>query len=729
MYFFLNRDKENRATLVIDGIKIGRVHFREHDAWLSPYNNLTLKNKEELEKLGLFVEKNDTNHTFPIKVFISSCDEKEIASILKKAFCEFEDECKRFIDGINLPAGVVAKQFNGMNRVHFKYYSEGFAVIDMNKHNYNLATREEYFKAIGYHNYEITDNLGPNHALVRHIEYDNTRLLNELFDYIASVTEPSNNDEYEEAFNLIEKKPLSQLENLIMAFKNKIKEYQADYEELESLRKVFVDYYNMKRLMEMQKEDYVVGLVRHDTFCYRLESELNRLGDIHNATAKKFGLYYGTLGDDQVGKYHLAPEFGKDINAGFDEIKKEIVYLRMAGDSNNYDKIRECKLSPLLRGKILSTFFPEKYLAIFSKEHLMYFLTKLGLKNTSDDVLDMQVQLINWKKSQELLKKLNNYLFIRFLYASFGRPLEKDSNAQDQRDKEYPQDFVSKINITTSQWKDLLRDPKVFREKDLELIRRFYISDNHAATCYDLGAQDGVSPSTYIKPVVALARRVQDKMSVPPIFGTNGKETWWRILFWGRYREDGHFEWKVRPELAKAVEALYPEFDVYEINDEEDEKLVTDLKHARFVNVRNDFEYEGMPKEKPSAIYVSGHKTYPRDRQTAINALVHARYLCEIDNAHITFIRRNSDKPYTEPHHLVPLAFYDEFDVSLDIEENIVSLCSNCHNQIHYGKDAGVLLKKLYNERKDVLKKAGINITFNRLLSMYGIQSSEDEEK
>ena len=75
------------------------------------------------------------------------------------------------------------------------------------------------------------------------------------------------------------------------------------------------------------------------------------------------------------------------------------------------------------------------------------------------------------------------------------------------------------------------------------------------------------------------------------------------------------------------------------------------------------------------------------------------------------------------------MAFSDEFDVSLDIEENIVSLCSNCHNQIHYGKDAEALLKKLYDERKDALKKAGIIITFKRLLSMYNIQSSDDEEE
>ena len=104
----------------------------------------------------------------------------------------------------------------------------------------------------------------------------------------------------------------------------------------------------------------------------------------------------------------------------------------------------------------------------------------------------------------------------------------------------------------------------------------------------------------------------------------------------------------------------------------------------------------------------------------SINALAHANYLCEINSDHPTFIRKNSGKNYTEPHHLVPMAFSEQFNVSLDVEENIVSLCSNCHNQIHYGADADKLIEKLYEERKDALASVGIIITLEQLLSMYG---------
>ena len=72
-----------------------------------------------------------------------------------------------------------------------------------------------------------------------------------------------------------------------------------------------------------------------------------------------------------------------------------------------------------------------------------------------------------------------------------------------------------------------------------------------------------------------------------------------------------------------------------------------------------------------------------------------------------------------EAHHLIPMEYYNNFDVSIDVEENIISLCSNCHREIHHGKDASVIVKKLYEQRKHYLQKAGIDISLNQLLVWY----------
>ena len=130
-------------------------------------------------------------------------------------------------------------------------------------------------------------------------------------------------------------------------------------------------------------------------------------------------------------------------------------------------------------------------------------------------------------------------------------------------------------------------------------------------------------------------------------------------------------------------------------------------------------EYSGKPKEKQEQQESGGRKYYPRNHKTAVNALVMADFMCEYDNTHETFIRRKDGHPYTEPHHLVPLSYSEEFPVSLDVEENIVSLCSTCHNHLHYGKDIKPLLEKLFFERAEHLRKAGIAITIEQLLKMY----------
>ena len=110
---------------------------------------------------------------------------------------------------------------------------------------------------------------------------------------------------------------------------------------------------------------------------------------------------------------------------------------------------------------------------------------------------------------------------------------------------------------------------------------------------------------------------------------------------------------------------------------------------------------------------------YKRDPGIAINAFKNADYKCEYCSEHQTFIRKANGMPYTEPHHLVPMRAQKDFSVSLDVENNIVSLCSNCHNLIHYGKGAENLLKKIYNERKQLLQRAGIVITFEELMNYY----------
>ncbi|MFQ9597646.1 MAG: HNH endonuclease [Streptococcus sp.] len=110
-------------------------------------------------------------------------------------------------------------------------------------------------------------------------------------------------------------------------------------------------------------------------------------------------------------------------------------------------------------------------------------------------------------------------------------------------------------------------------------------------------------------------------------------------------------------------------------------------RNDRFIEHFNqEIQYDAPLKEAP-LIAERTQYIYPR-KQNRVEECFEAetKYLCEVDNSHFVFKRRNSSDNYTEPHHLIPLSTYRDFPgIDLDREQNIVSLCSNCHNMLHYG--------------------------------------------
>jgi len=144
------------------------------------------------------------------------------------------------------------------------------------------------------------------------------------------------------------------------------------------------------------------------------------------------------------------------------------------------------------------------------------------------------------------------------------------------------------------------------------------------------------------------------------------------------------------------------------------------VEERQFIEHFNqEIQYDTSLREPP-LIAERSQYIYPRKQYESKNALRRAQYLCEVDNSHFVFKRRNSPNNYTEPHHLIPLSAHRDFPgIDLDREQNIVSLCSNCHNLLHYGLEYKDVLYELYQQRKALLEEIGITISFEQLLSYY----------
>lgn len=154
------------------------------------------------------------------------------------------------------------------------------------------------------------------------------------------------------------------------------------------------------------------------------------------------------------------------------------------------------------------------------------------------------------------------------------------------------------------------------------------------------------------------------------------------------------------------------------------EKAAHSFNKGRLIDEEDDYYLTivHQPKE------VKGSKqgvttTYRRDRSVALKALKAAGYECESDNEHETFISEATKMPFMEPHHLIPVSLESEFQNSLDVEANIISLCPNCHRSIHYGEvqTKRDLLAKFFNERIDALRLSGIETSVEYLFEKYGV--------
>ncbi|RDY25838.1 DUF3578 domain-containing protein [Romboutsia weinsteinii] len=165
--------------------------------------------------------------------------------------------------------------------------------------------------------------------------------------------------------------------------------------------------------------------------------------------------------------------------------------------------------------------------------------------------------------------------------------------------------------------------------------------------------------------------------------------------------------------------------DGYELSEEEEVEAINKILTLKEDEEEYCVGFKGEKKEKKDSIIDNkGRKVYPRDPKIATNALKLAGYKCEVDENHCSFTRKSNGKNYTESHHLIPVNCQDDFDFSLDVEENVCSICSTCHNCIHYGEDEErmVLLEKLYKERKDHLDKVGLSVSFAELKKYYKIK-------
>ena len=215
----------------------------------------------------------------------------------------------------------------------------------------------------------------------------------------------------------------------IQAFNKAKTLFPLQYEEnwfapIEEKRKEFVAYFTREKIANMTLDEYVIGKqIKENNFCYALKVTLAWLGSIESVFPLTFGIYYSKSEE----QYKYLPKFGENLAEVFKNIKQAILDLISAGSIEDNHRIISNPLAPTLKGKILSIYFPEKFLNIFDNEHLKHSLQAFDLMNgkllKADEVYKRKT-LIEFKNSDQMMKSWSVNMFAVFLWKYFPKAPE-----------------------------------------------------------------------------------------------------------------------------------------------------------------------------------------------------------------------------------------------------------------------------------------------------------------
>ena len=207
-----------------------------------------------------------------------------------------------------------------------------------------------------------------------------------------------------------------------------IKYWEKNYKPQYELRNNFVKEFSPNKIATLPIDDFIEGKGNPNSFCNQLERRLDLLGRITNSTVHKFGVYY----DKYNKKYVCTKRFSPTGNykEAYKNIIESILSLLKAGKNKDLEAIVANPITTMFKGKILSTYYPEDYLNIFSGDHINHYLIKLDLDTkelmTKDPVYKRQA-LLDFKNSDKDMKNWSVNMFATFLWSQYPKAPAKDS--------------------------------------------------------------------------------------------------------------------------------------------------------------------------------------------------------------------------------------------------------------------------------------------------------------
>lgn len=212
-------------------------------------------------------------------------------------------------------------------------------------------------------------------------------------------------------------------------------EYDSSHEDkARQTRGVFIRKFPPDSIQTLTLDDYVVG---HGdaSFCNLVESGTKAWANIQGATSFKFGIYYGKEKRDPELKYRFTQKFGNSPKDAFTAVKAALLDLVALGtaDQPDFAAIDSNPLSQMFKAKILSLYYPKRFLAVCSEEHLRMLGDIMGFDENLP-VSQYQNLLLKAKRQEQATKRWSEPKFMAYLYKVYVR-VDRDVEAPIEKPK------------------------------------------------------------------------------------------------------------------------------------------------------------------------------------------------------------------------------------------------------------------------------------------------------
>ncbi len=225
-----------------------------------------------------------------------------------------------------------------------------------------------------------------------------------------------------------------------------IEEFEAVYnrhnrdfiERGDDIRKNFVKSYPVENIQDISLKDYLIGKSGFGTegsFCRRMRYDLGWCSSLGNVRFDIFGIYYDSNGNVALSKT-FRKMFGDDKASAFQYIKKEITAVLMAAADDDYERIVSSKLNSSFRYKLITTYYPDKFIPVVTNNVLNEYCSRVGLTiNPNEPMIYRNLSLKEWKEHSKETSDWDNaklMLFCDWLWRS-NRYYNHETESADKR--------------------------------------------------------------------------------------------------------------------------------------------------------------------------------------------------------------------------------------------------------------------------------------------------------